>query len=92
MAKTARSFEKQVPLYYRSLDFKALWRDYPPAPDYFESTYQLEFADVPSIVATSFLQHLRRSRSILPTEFAVPLPQAIVDKLQHYRKTGALEE
>jgi len=29
-----------VPLYHRSLDFDALWRDYPPAPDYFDTTYR----------------------------------------------------
>jgi len=25
---------------YRLLNFDALWRDYPPAPDYFDTTYR----------------------------------------------------
>jgi hypothetical protein len=25
---------------YRLLNFDALWRDYPPAPDYFDPTYR----------------------------------------------------
>ncbi len=64
MTKTARSFEKQVPLYYRSLDFEALWRDYPPAPDYFESTYQLSRDELHALQNRRFLQQVKRAWDI----------------------------
>jgi hypothetical protein len=64
MTKMVRSFEKQVPLYYRSLDFEALWRDYPPAPDYFESTYQLSRDELHALQNRRFLQQVKRAWDI----------------------------
>ena len=30
----------EVPYYYASLDFEALWREFPPPPSYFDTTYR----------------------------------------------------
>jgi hypothetical protein len=35
-----RNRGQHVPLYYRVLNFDAPWCDYPPAPDYFDTTYR----------------------------------------------------
>lgn len=31
----------KIPRYYSALDFEALWAEYPPAPDYFSTSYRL---------------------------------------------------
>jgi hypothetical protein len=36
--ETIRNRGQHVPLYYRLLNFEALWCGYPPAPDYFDTT------------------------------------------------------
>ena len=55
-----REFEKRVPLYYRSLDFEALWRDYVPAPDYFDSTYHCSRDELHALQNRRFLQQVNR--------------------------------
>jgi phenylacetate-CoA ligase len=39
MIPASRDLDEDVPRYYDSLDFKALWREFPPAPEYFRGTY-----------------------------------------------------
>jgi hypothetical protein len=36
--ETMRNRGQHVPFYYRLWNFDALWCDYPPAPDYFDTT------------------------------------------------------
>jgi hypothetical protein len=52
-----------VPLYYRSLNFDALWRDYPPAPNYFDTTYRrsraLKYAQLVMYLYSGFLGNIR---------------------------------
>src|ERR1700733_5653350 len=64
MTETVRSFEKQVPLYYRSLDFEALWRDFAPAPDFFESTYRRSRDELNALQNRRFLQQAKRAWEI----------------------------
>jgi phenylacetate-CoA ligase len=40
-ADVARQTEMKAPYYYRSLDFEALWRDYPPAGEYLDTVHRL---------------------------------------------------
>jgi len=58
MQKPGRKFDRQVPLYYRSLDFEALWRDYPPAPDYFDSTFRCSRDELHARQNRRFLQQV----------------------------------
>jgi phenylacetate-CoA ligase len=41
MTRNERKFDQTIPRYYSALDFELLWREFPPAPDYFRSTYML---------------------------------------------------
>jgi phenylacetate-CoA ligase len=61
MPKITNQSKKSVPLYYRSLDFEALWRDYVPAPDYFESTYRCSRDELHALQARRFLQQVKRA-------------------------------
>ena len=53
-----------VPLYYRSLDFEALWREFPPAPDYFEATFFMSRDELRALQEARFLQQMRRAWEI----------------------------
>jgi phenylacetate-CoA ligase len=61
MKKVDFGFRNQVPLYYRSLDFEGLWRNYVPAPDYFESTYRFSRDELHALQARRFLQQIERA-------------------------------
>jgi phenylacetate-CoA ligase len=61
MKKVGVGLRNQVPLYYRSLDFEGLWRDYVPAPDYFESTYRFSRDELHALQARRFLQQMERA-------------------------------
>ncbi len=50
-----------VPWYYRSLDFEALWREFPPAPDYFASTYLLSREALRALQNERFLRQMQRA-------------------------------
>jgi phenylacetate-CoA ligase len=54
----------KIPRYYQSLDFEALWRDYPPAPDYFESTYRLSRDALRALQERRFLAQMERAWQI----------------------------
>jgi phenylacetate-CoA ligase len=64
MTKIGGQSGTQVPLYYRSLDFEALWRDYVPAPDYLESTYRCSRDELHALQARRFLQQVKRAWEI----------------------------
>jgi phenylacetate-CoA ligase len=55
---------ENVPLYYRSLDFEALWRDFPPAPDYLDTTYRLSQDEIRALQNARFRQQMRRAWEI----------------------------
>lgn len=59
------STDRSKPLFYPdSLDFKALIKDYPPAPDYFSGVHQLSSDELHSIRETRFLQQIKRGWEI----------------------------
>jgi phenylacetate-CoA ligase len=64
MPKIGSHSKQSVPLYYRSLDFEALWQDYVPAPDYFESTYRCSRDELQALQARRFLQQVKRAWEI----------------------------
>jgi phenylacetate-CoA ligase len=51
---------EEIPLYYRSLDFEALWRDYPPAPGYLDKTYHLSRDELYALQNARFLRQVAR--------------------------------
>ena len=53
-----------IPRYYQALDFEALWRDYPPAPDYFDSTYRMSRDALRALQEQRFLQQMERAWQI----------------------------
>ena len=53
-----------VPRYYAALDFEKLWQDYPPAPDYFETTYVLSRDAIRAMQETRFLDQMKRAWEI----------------------------
>ena len=59
-----RDLGQRVPLYYRSLDFDALWRDYPPAPDYFDTTYRQSRDELRAAQEQRFRQQMERAWQI----------------------------
>src|SRR6185437_5237926 len=65
------------PRYYASLDFEALWKEYEPAPDYFEGFYQLGPDEIRHIQNQRFLRQMQRG-------WQVPF-------YQHHWKTVGLE-
>lgn len=56
--------ELVIPRYYQSLDFEALWREFPPAPDYFTSTYRLSRDELDALQQERFLRQMERAWQI----------------------------
>ena len=48
------------PRYYSSLDFEALWSEYPTAPDYFSGVYRLGVDDIGRLQNERFLAQMKR--------------------------------
>ena len=61
MENAIRDPSSHVPLYYRSLDFEILWQDYPPAPQYFETTYRLSRDELRTLQNERFLRQVKRA-------------------------------
>ena len=59
-----------VPWYYRSLDFEALWREFPPAPDYLASTYLLSRDAMRALQNERFLRQMDRGIASLDFDSA----------------------
>jgi phenylacetate-CoA ligase len=53
--------ENVIPRYYQSLDFDALWREFPPAPDYFRSTYRVSREELDALQQERFLREMERA-------------------------------
>jgi phenylacetate-CoA ligase len=52
------------PRYYAALDFEALWRDYPPAPEFFETTWRLPRDQMRALQNERFLTQMKRAWEI----------------------------
>ena len=59
-----QNLDEQVPFYYRSLDFEALWREFPPAPSYFKSVSVLSPDELRALQNERFLREIRRGWEI----------------------------
>ena len=53
-----------IPRYAASLDFEDLWRRYPPAPDYLETTHKLGRDELTALQETRFLEQMRRGWAV----------------------------
>ena len=53
-----------VPWYWKSLDFDALTREFPPPPDYFKTTFRLSRDELRAIQEKRFLQTVARGWEI----------------------------
>jgi phenylacetate-CoA ligase len=63
MSQESRA-QANIPRYYRSLDFEALWREYPPPPDYFQSTYKLSSDALRHLQEVQFAKQIERAWQI----------------------------
>ena len=50
-----------IPRYHASLDFEALWREFPPAPEYFETHYRLPRGSIRELQNERFLRQMTRA-------------------------------
>src|SRR5262245_28823614 len=53
--------ETVIPRYHQALDFEALWREFPPAPDYFSGTYRLSRDELRRMQQERFLRQMARA-------------------------------
>ena len=61
---TYDDYPQSVPWYWRSLDFDALTRDYPPPPNYFRTTFVLPRDELRALQQKRFLQTVARGWEI----------------------------
>jgi phenylacetate-CoA ligase len=64
-----------IPWYHRSLDFEKLWREFPPAPDYFKTVYSMPREELRALQSERFMQQIQRA-------WEIPFYQ------QHWGKAG----
>ena len=64
MTSPRDDLDENIPRYYRSLDFEALWREYPPPPDYFRSTYTLSRDALRALQEVQFAKQIERAWQI----------------------------
>lgn len=50
-----------IPRYYNSLDFDELWREFPPAPDYVQTTYHKSRDELHALQNERFLAQMKRA-------------------------------
>ncbi|MSQ52699.1 MAG: phenylacetate--CoA ligase family protein [Betaproteobacteria bacterium] len=55
---------QSVPWYGRSLDFEALWKEYPPPPDYFDHAYRMSRDALREVQEKRFLRQMERAWQI----------------------------
>jgi phenylacetate-CoA ligase len=55
---------QDIPWYHRSLDFEGLWREFPPAPDYFKTVYALPRDELRSLQNQRFVEQIQRAWEI----------------------------
>ena len=59
-----QDLDENIPRYYRSLDFEALWREYPPPPDYFRTNYILSPDALRALQELRLLKQIERAWQI----------------------------
>lgn len=64
MTSQRHDLDENIPRYYQSLDFEALWREYPPPPDYFRSTYTLARDALRALQEIQFAKQIERAWQI----------------------------
>ena len=55
------SIRAGIPKYYGALDFEALWREFPPAPEYFETTWRMSGDELRALQNERFLRQMKRA-------------------------------
>jgi phenylacetate-CoA ligase len=50
-----------IPRYYATLDFEALWREFPPAPEFFDTTWNLSRDELRAMQDERFLRQMSRA-------------------------------
>ncbi|MFO1415266.1 MAG: AMP-binding protein [Burkholderiales bacterium] len=63
-APTPRRARPRVPNYWTSLDFPQLLRDYPPPPEFFDTVYHIDRAQLAALQEKRFLQTVARAWEI----------------------------
>jgi phenylacetate-CoA ligase len=53
-----------IPWYHRSLDFEKLWREFPPAPDYFKTVYSMPREELRALQSERFVRQIQRAWEI----------------------------
>jgi phenylacetate-CoA ligase len=53
-----------IPWYHRSLDFEKLWREFPPAPDYFKTIYSMPREELRALQSERFVRQIQRAWEI----------------------------
>ena len=53
-----------IPWYHRSLDFEKLWREFPPAPDYFKTVYSMPHEELRALQSERFVRQMQRAWEI----------------------------
>ena len=53
-----------IPRYHQSLDFEALWHDFPPAPEYFDTFYRMSRNELRALQEERFLRQMERAWQI----------------------------
>src|SRR4051794_41895161 len=56
-----RASPDMIPRYHQALDFEALWREFPPPPDYFSGTYRLSPDEMRAMQEPRFLRQMERA-------------------------------
>jgi phenylacetate-CoA ligase len=56
-----RAVRTSIPRYHAALDFDALWREFPPAPDYFDTTYRMSADALRALQNERFLRQVARA-------------------------------
>ncbi len=61
---SGKAAQVPIPRYWDSLDFPRLWEEFPPAPEYFDTTYKLSTDELRSLQEKRFLQQMARGWEI----------------------------
>lgn len=64
MASGRQDLGEKIPRYYKALDFEALWGEYPPAPEYFATTYTLSRDELRALQEARFVKQIERAWEI----------------------------
>ena len=64
MRDTPDDHQVRIPRYYDSLDFKVLWQDFRPAPEYFSTTYLMSRDELHALKNVRFLSQINRAWEI----------------------------